>query len=230
MFQRLTPSLDLLRDIDGEFLEAVSREIGWAYPLLYEQLKPLAPDFAELAAEEFRRRRWSAVNDVLLRCAARYGIPHQLMRLPYNGQFKLLLQIGRLTLIQEPILGFDDHPVTADYKRSLADAMAYNAQLELDLGDRPVRPEAWSGSALVALLHGPVGRKFTETDTQLGNLMLALPDAAYRQWIQRLDLHTVAMFGAGAGVPRLTPAQIEGVQRDQVSISPKRKNLFRDAE
>jgi hypothetical protein len=221
-------ALGLLRDIDSDFLEALAVKVGWGYPNLFEELRRLPADASGWAAEEFNRRRASVVNSALIDCAQKFGVPFEVMRLACNGQSKVLLKVGRVTLIQESIIGFDDHPSTADYKRALAETLAYTCQLELDLGDRPPRPD-WAGSTLAVLLHGPAGKVFNKADTVLGNLMLALPDASYQQWVQRIDLHTVAMFGREAGVSLPAASPVDGYQADQVIITPKRKNVFKEA-
>ena len=56
--------------------------------------------------------------------------------------------------------------------------------------------------------------------------MLAVPDAAYQQWIVRLDLHRIAMYGFP------TPEIIEtrSAQEDHVLVTPKKREATRTAE
>lgn len=102
--------------------------------------------------------------------------------------------------------------------------MGYVRQMELDLGDQPLRIHDWSGCVLAVLLHGPAGVKFTHDQKALGNVMLAVPDAEYEQWVMRLDLHTIAMFGRGKADVEARPAADLEVQTDNVVVTPKRKN------
>lgn len=221
-------ALEVLRDIGSDFLEAIALKVGWGYPNLFDELSGLPLEAEDWAAEEFNRRRAGVVNSALIDCAQRFGVPFEIMRLDCNGQHKVLLKIGRITLIQEPILGFDDHPNAADYKRALAETLSYTCQLDLPLGDRPPRPD-WTGSTLAVLLHGPAGKKFNREGTALGNCMLALPDASYQQWVQRIDLHAVALFGRAAGAGERSSLTQTGHQVDQVIVTPKRKNTIREA-
>lgn len=228
MFEKRDEALRLFRDIDPDFLEALAIEIGWAYPDLYRQLATMPDDGIEYVLEQFRKRRGDAVTAAMVRCADRFGIPYRFIRLHSNGQAKLVLQTGRITIIQEPIIAFNDHPTFADYKRTLAETLSYNAQLELDLGDLPRRHGDWSGSTLAVLLHGPTGLKFSAADTGLGNLMLGLPDAGYQHWVQRFDLAAVANFGRGAGATPAPAPTVDGAQQDYVKVMLKRKNIDRE--
>ncbi len=126
-------------------------------------------------------------------------------------------QASRVILIQECMLTLEDRPSATDYKRQLADIHGFVRQLELDLGDQPNRIRDWSGCILAVLLHAPAGRKFTREHKSLGNIMLGVPDAAYQQWILRLDLHGIAMYGRGL-------APIENEIADQNAIQPD--NVF----
>ena len=54
--------------------------------------------------------------------------------------------------------------------------------------------------------------------------MLGIPDAAYQQWILRLDLHSIAMYGRGS-----VPAENEFIdknviQLDNVLVTSKNRN------
>ena len=44
------------------------------------------------------------------RTAIKHGVPIDIIRLESNGQNKLLLKVGRLLLLQEPILTLQDEP------------------------------------------------------------------------------------------------------------------------
>jgi hypothetical protein len=53
--------------------------------------------------------------------------------------------------------------------------------------------------------------------------MLAVPDAAYLNWVLRLDLHRVAMFGFA---PFLDAENTEApVQEDKVIVTAKNRNV-----
>jgi hypothetical protein len=215
---------DILRDdLDPDFIKSLSIAIGWEYA---EGYRALAADeyFSDsLKNEEFARRRGGFAIRALARSAIKHGIPFNFRRLDCNGQDKILVKAGRVIIIQESILTIADHPHIADYKRELADVHALVRQLELELGDQPRRITDWSGSILAALLHAPAGPSFTEAHRSLGALMLAVPDTAYRQWVVRLDLHQIAMFGFP--MPERAP-DVVPIQRDQVVVTPKKQKSF----
>jgi hypothetical protein len=57
--------------------------------------------------------------------------------------------------------------------------------------------------------------------------MLGVSDAHYQQWILRLDLHSIAMFGRGDGVDGTETRdahQADVVQPDNVVVRRKKKN------
>ena len=221
--------LDQLRsvvthDIDPEFLEAIAIAIGWEYFGLYEELASAKNLTEATREEEFARRRGFCVSKALAAVAAKFRIPVEHRRLNCNGQNKTIVQAGRVLLIQEPIGSLTDRPKIADYKTSLSDVHGLIRQLELDLGDRPYVTRDWSGCVLGVLLHGAVGPRFTLEHRRLGGLFLAVPDAGYSQWVIRLDLHDLAMFGRDkttAGTPVNDP--ISAVQPDLVIVTRKKK-------
>lgn len=212
---------DILRDdLDPDFIKTLAIAIGWEYAEGYRVLA--ADEFLSepLKNEEFARRRGGFAIRALARSAAKHGIPFNFRRLDCNGQDKILVKAGRVIIIQESIHTLADHPHVADYKRELADVYALVRQLELELGDQPRRITDWSGCILAALLHAPAGPHFTEAHRSLGALMLAVPDTAYRNWVHRLDLHRIAMYGFPT--PEIVPANTFPIQRDEVVVTSKK--------
>jgi hypothetical protein len=211
----------LCQDLDPEFIETISLNAAWEYSALYERLADdpnLVDDYRE---EEFLKRRGDCAVRALARAASQHGVPAEFRRLECNGQRKLLVKASRVLIIQEPILSLSAQPSAADYKRQLADLHGFVRQLELDLGDQPHRVRDWSGCVLAALLHGPAGRSFNREDKALGSIMLGVPDADYQQWVLRIDLHTIAMFGRNAA-PQ-TEADESVAQPDNVVVTPRKR-------
>lgn len=212
----------LQRDLDPDFVESFAIELGWQYAALFEEISAdhIDPVYRD---EEFNKRRGNCAVRALVRAADQHGIPYEWRKLGCNGQRKLLVKAGRVLLIQEPVLGLNTAPSAADYKAELADMHGFVRQLELDLGDQPARVRDWSGCVLGVVLHGPAGRKFDREHKALGTIMLAAPDAAYRQWVLRLDLKTLAMFGRN---PEAMPDLEEEIldQDDNVVVTPKKRN------
>jgi hypothetical protein len=59
-------------------------------------------------------------------------------------------------------------------------------------------------------------------------LMFGLTDASYDQWILRVDLHQIAMYGRSAAPPLqpfMPPEADEPSQPDNVRVTLKRKNI-----
>ena len=147
-------------------------------------------------------------------------------------QAKLHAKVGRVILIQQPMVSLSDHPRTSDYKVGLAESNSLTLQYELDLGDQPHRIRERSGCILGVLLHGCSGPRFIREHKGLGGLMLGVPDAAYESWILRLDLHRIAMFGLddvpAAGCSAASPGPSDpAVQTDDVQVTLKRKGRAR---
>jgi hypothetical protein len=216
------PAQILRHDLDPDFIKSLSIAMGWEYADGYRLLEEDEYISETLKNEEFGKRRGGFAVRALAKSAKKHGIPYNFRRLDCNGQDKILVKAGRVIIIQECILATTDHPQTAEYKRELADAHGLIRQLELELADQPRRISDWSGCILAALLHAPRGPKFTEVDRSLGALMLAVPDAAYRNWIVRLDLHRVAMYGFAP--PDATRAEQPPTQRDNVTVTPKKRD------
>lgn len=222
---------ECLSDLNPDFLEGAAIELGWVYSSLYDELADDPTLTDAFRREEFNKRRAGATMTGLARAAQRHGVPFEFRRLGSNGQNKLLIKAGRMVLIQEPVFTRWDHPVFADYKRYLANLNGFFGQLELDLGDQPLRILDWSGCVLGVLLHAPAGDRFSREDKELGSLMLGVPDVDYQQWILRADLHDLAMFGRSKEAPQNSPAAAgEARQEDKVIIKRKRKNAQGTAE
>ena len=52
--------------------------------------------------------------------------------------------------------------------------------------------------------------------------MLAVPDAAYQNWVVRLDLHRIAMYGFPT--PETIPSETTPVtEQDNVLVTPKKQ-------
>lgn len=193
-------SLDLihqrLRDIDPEFVVTFAKDLAWRYGELYDELKGDDSLSLDYKKEVFARRKVECALRALSYAAKKHGVPYEFRKLPCNGQCKIFLKMGRMVLIQEAMQFPTDAPHASDYKRELADAHGLIRQLELDLGDQPNRIHDWGGEVLGVVLHGAAGLNFTREDKELGFLLLGVPDAAYSQWVIRLDLHRIAMWGA----------------------------------
>ncbi|MFB9981199.1 hypothetical protein ACFSQQ_19725 [Mesorhizobium kowhaii] len=214
----------LAHDIDPEFLQSVAVDLAWEYHLLYEDLRANRALPVEMKLEQFADRRGSCAVNALVRSCQKHGVPYNFRALECNGQQKLIVKIGRVVLIQEPMLELSEKPRVSDYKRDLADTHSLIRQLELNLGDQPSRILDWSGDILAVLLHGAAGSRFKREHLALGGLLLAVPDASYSMWVMRLDLHRVAMFGLGnADITPDPTMEINGnVQRDRVVAKLKR--------
>ena len=214
----------LAHDLDDEFIKVLSTELAWRYNELFVEINGLAlPE--SLKIERFGHRRTGLAVQAMASAAMQFKVPYNFRKLQCNGQTKLLVKMGRIVIIQEPILRLDDHPKAADYKLELARAHGIIRQLELDLQDQPMRIRDWSGCILATLLHAPAGPRFTERDRNLGALMLAVPDADYENWLIRLDLQRIAMFGFD-GSQTDEVKELSKVQEDRVFVTPKRKNSF----
>ncbi len=218
--------IELLRsivchDLDPDFVEAFSIAVGWEYSSLFEALRSDAFLTDSMREEEFSRRRGVCVARALRSVAIRFEVPCKVQRLECNGQSKVLVQAGRIILIQEPVLTLTDHPRVTDYKRKLSEVHGLVRQMELDLGDRPFAVRDWSGCILGVFLHGSSGQRFTREHKALGSLHLAVADAAYSQWVVRLDLKNLALFGRENVAPDAVETPI--TQTDEVRVTRKRK-------
>jgi len=220
-----------LNDLNPNFIEALAVATAWEYSTLYEEIAS-EPDLPEqLRLEQFANRRGYAVANALKRTAFLHGIPYDFRRLECNGQRKLVVKSGRIILIQEPILTLIDHPKASDYKVELANLHGLMCQTELDLGDHRRRIQDWSGCVLGVLLHGAAGPNFTAEHRMLGGLMFGITDSSYNQWVARIDLHKIAMYGRGKLTEEQIIAQPLGpfvpdqtfTQPDHVIVTPKKK-------
>jgi hypothetical protein len=211
----------LRTDLDPEFVRDLAVEVGWQYADLHARLaqNPALDD--AYRDELFGRQRGDAVVEAMARVATVHGVPFNMRRLECNGQAKLLVKAGRVVIIQEPFIEIGEAPRASFYKRQLADLHGIVRQLELDLGDQPHRIHDWSGCVLAVLLHGQAGPSFTREHRALGGLMLGVPDAAYGQWILRVDLHQVAMLGGTATIPATTAESQPALQPDRVIVALK---------
>lgn len=219
----------LLNDLNQDFLETVAIRLGWAYQDMQDRFLDDRTLSRAHQTEEFNKRRGDCAMRVLAEAAQKHGVPYEFRRLECNGQHKIIVTSGRVILIQEPMASLSDHPNVAEYKRELAALNAFVCQLELDLGDRPLRVPDWSGSVLAVLLHGLSGPRLKRGQKALGSLMLGLPDAAYKQWILRPNLHEIAMFGRHRTPVEPVTDVDPLVQHDNVVVTPKRRNSIRDA-
>ncbi|WP_186395736.1 hypothetical protein [Stappia sp. TSB10GB4] len=223
----------LEHDIDPDFLASVGKNLAWEYPSLFERINkdPAIPE--ELKAEIYSKQRaYCAVKSLLFACKI-HGVPYEFRTLSCNGQKKLLVKIGRIVVIQEPMLEVLEPPRTSNYKRQLVSATGFVQQIEMDFGDSYRRIIDWSGSLVAVLLHAPAGPKFTLEDRSLGAFMLGVPNESYTGWLMRLDLHRVAVFGFDAmtdGVvePRATEAPV--VQKDNVVVKVRRREIKRNGD
>jgi hypothetical protein len=215
-------------DIDSDFVKSVAIGTAWQYGSLFDNLAETEGLTDAYRLEEFAKRRSLCAVNALVAAARKHGVPFDFRRLPCNGQSKILVKAGRVLLIQEPILTLDDSPRASEYKMDLADIHGLIRQTEFDLGDQPFSIRDWSGCLLGVLLHGAAGPHFTRSDKRLGSLMLAVPDASYSQWVMRLDLLRLAMFGAEdvpAEVETTSPTTEEpATQRDDVVVTPRKKS------
>ncbi|MGO6812890.1 hypothetical protein ACCS61_36035 [Rhizobium ruizarguesonis] len=217
---------DEIRDIvcnelSPSFVESATNFSAWEYRQLYDRLAEdplLSPDQRYY---EFARGRSTAISKALIRAARKHDVPYDIKRLACNGQGKLLVKAGRVILMQEPMDSlYGDRPRVAAYKQEISRYAGVITQLELDLGDRPRQLLDWSDGILAVLLHGSCGARFGERECELGALMLGVPDAAYENWVVRLDLHDLAMFG-GMRTDIGASQYDHGIQEDRVIVKRK---------
>lgn len=205
----------LAHDLDPEALQSVAIAVGWAYHSLYEGLKQNVALTNDMRLEMFARQRSDEVMKALAEVASRLQIPFDFKRLPCNGQNKLIIKMGRVLFMQEPLLALGDAPRVSDYKLEMAETYGLVRQLELDLGDDPKRMLDWGGQVFAVLLHGAYGTKFTREHRKLGALSLAVPSAQYDRWVTRIDLSKIALDGT-MSIPSTRPETSRTGQEDQV--------------
>lgn len=220
----------LLHDLDPEIIEFLAKRLAWEYDGSYERLKQDNHLTDGERQERYSDDRGACAVRAMEHTAERFGIPKEVLRLPCNGQHKVMLKIGRLILIQETMQTRFDDPQVAAYKVKLARMHGIVRQLEFDFGDGYFRPQEWSGCHLGVLLHAPVGPKFTRDHKMLGALMLGLPDALYQSWVRRIDLYEVAMYGLSGEAPPPAPStRYDNLpQEDRVVVTLKRRNSRRN--
>ncbi|MGO6677621.1 hypothetical protein [Rhizobium leguminosarum] len=217
---------DEIRDIvcnemPPSFVESATSFTAWEYRQLYDRLAADPLLSQDQRYYEFARGRSTAISKALIRAAQKHGVPYDIKRLACNGQAKLLVKAGKIILMQEPMGSlYGDRPKAAAYKQEISSYAGVITQLELDLGDRPRQLLDWSDGILAVLLHGACGSRFGERECELGALMLAVPDARYENWIVRLDLHDLAMFG-GVRTDISAPPYDHGIQEDRVIVRRK---------
>ena len=222
------PELILQHDLDPDFIEALSIALAWEYDSLFRLIQAEDATPIDCREEEFNKRRGDSVRGALARVSKQFRVPYEFKRLNSNGQHKIVVRAGRLIIFQEAIDAFNEDPKAADYKVELANAHGFVRQLELDLGDRPIAPQSWSGYVLAVLLHGPKGENFTSADEALGSLSLGVPDARYSHWILRLDLFEMAMFGRKGIQQSVVDRTDSPAQVDDVVVKLKKKNSGRN--
>ncbi|MFK3693309.1 hypothetical protein ACI2J4_23935 [Agrobacterium tumefaciens] len=209
-------------EMTPSFVESMTNFAAWEYRQHYDKLAEdqlLSPDQRYY---EFARGRGIAISKALIRAAQKHDIPYDIKRMACNGQGKLLVKAGQVILMQEPMDAlYGGRPRAAAYKQEISQYAGIITQLELDLGDRPHRLLDWSDGVLAVLLHGASGSRFGERECELGALMLAIPDAGYENWIVRLDLHDLAMFG-GVRADIAASEYGQSIQEDRVIV--RRKN------
>ncbi|MCJ2125713.1 hypothetical protein [Methylobacterium sp. J-077] len=215
-------------DLDPAFVETVATRLPWDYEALDQELvrDPLLDE--DQRHEEFGKRRGACAVRALLHACERHGVPFERLRLECNGQIKLLVRMGRIILMQEPIDAFGDPPKIADYKLALAETSCAVRQLEFDFGDGRCRSADWSGCILAVLLHKHAGSTYTSEGRRFGGLTLAIPDAAYSYWTRRFDLSEIAMHGRrGAGWLTGEPDPEPPPQPDNAYPTIRKKNANR---
>ena len=226
MSSLIKKALDTLsHDIDPEFLATVGKTLAWEYPLLYERIANDHGIPLEIKPEAYAKQRPGCAVKALVQACKQHGVPYDFRKLSCNGQYKLLVKMGRVVIIQEPMLTNDEHPRVSEYKREMVAATGFTQQLELDLGDMKRNVRDWTGSVVAALLHAPAGPRFTIEDRSLGAFMLGVPNETYNSWLMRLDLHRVALFGFNSTTDQLSPEHNESepaAQKDNVTVKLRR--------
>ena len=212
----------VLGDLDPEFVKILASEMAWEYDRLYDFLALHSDGLPDpFLNHEFACLRGKCATSAMHRACQRHGVPYEFRRLECNGQRKILSRVGRLVLIQEPMLTLTDHPRASDYKVQLAESHGILRQIEFDLGDILGRILDWDDCILAVVLHGATGPWFTKDHKKLGGLMLGIPDASYNHWVRRFDLMRLALTGDNweADEPAEAP-----VQQDRVTVTLKNKN------
>jgi len=206
-----------LRDVNMNFLQSICVAAPWQYSELSKSLMARDDLSACEKHERFIWQRADCMNKALKICAKQHGIPHEMKRLPCNGQHKLLMKSGRVVIIQDTLQETGQRPKVADFKEQLASSMGVIQQLELDLGDRPGRILDWQDSTLAVLLHGLSGSMHHQDGISLGGMYLAIPDNGFQNWLLRFELSDVAYNGFNSK-PDDTNADMTTAQPDNVHV------------
>lgn len=187
-FERL--DADIHSNLSKGFLEAAESRLHWEYSSTFDDAERRVGgrvydrpnSLTQIMLERHMRTRSNFGMSALTAAAFDVGadVEHLLL---HNGQRKPVARIGCFCFIAETMYDLTHKPTFATYKQRLALANTAIRQLELDLGDRPIRNADWSGCHLGVLLHGCRGDAFTQTGTGLNMFWLAFPNSAYDSWV-----------------------------------------------
>lgn len=209
----------VLRETTLPFWQEISQRKRWAYSEAFASVENDPRILPNQKQAKLLDERFYLCERALHDAAVAAGAVSSDQKVAINNWVYTIVRSGEVSVIQTYVPTPDDFARPAKFREQHAKLNDFLSRPQFALGD--VSPALFDISKVAGILvHGPVGRPFTESFQRVGFLRFCVPSQDYKRWEVNLSVsEIIAAFGA---------AGIEPVQRD--IANPKPRDRYEDKE
>jgi hypothetical protein len=203
----------VLRETSQAFWQEISQRKRWAYSEAFAAVHNDARVLAGQKPAKLLDERFYLSERALHDAAVAAGAVSSDQKIAINNWVYTIARVGAVSLIQTYV------PTPEDFARPAKFREAHHAALndflsrpQFALGD--VSPAIFDISKVAGVVvHGPVGRPFTEAHQRIGFLRFCVPSEDYRRW--EVNLSVAEILAA------FSSTEAEAGQRDIANPKPR---------
>jgi hypothetical protein len=171
----------LLRDTKLSFWRRLRDAFEWAYSDAFHAVNNDPRILTDQRSHKLLDERFYIVEGALEKAAREGGLISSGQKIRVNNWNYTLVRGGGVCLLQSYVQTPADMARAARFREQHAAVNNFLNAPQLPLGD--IEPNIYEVSRINGILiHGPMGKKFSDEDQRLGFLNLVIPDQTYSTW------------------------------------------------
>jgi len=171
----------ILRDTKLPFWRRLQSSMEWAYDESYQAVTNDTRTLEDQKSAKLLDERFYVAERALRQAAADTGMISTIQKISANDWSYTLVRGGAVALVQHYVQTPSEMARPAKFRETMSAMNTFLSAPQFDFGD--INPKVFDLSAINGILiHGPIGKKFDESEQRLGFLNFAVADESYRTW------------------------------------------------
>ncbi|MGY2804243.1 hypothetical protein [Bradyrhizobium sp. USDA 4506] len=171
----------VLRDTKLPFWRGLQNGMEWAYDESFQSVVNDTRVLEDQKPAKLLDERFYVAERALRQAAAETGMISTGQKISSNDWNYTLVRGGAVAMVQSYVQTPSEMARPAKFRETMSAMNTFLSAPQFDLGD--INPKVFELSAINGILiHGPVGKRFDESEQRLGFLNFAVADESYRTW------------------------------------------------